>query len=110
MKLNIRLFILATLGFIAGVVFQFTDIIEFDDNYNDSEFSREFSAFAEDISGMTLREKIEYAQIKESTGIRPIKAKYMSDGRKFAIAASHFVGVLALIVGLLITGLKTENK
>lgn len=107
MKLNIRLFILATLGFMAGVVFQFTDIIKFDDNYHDSEFAREAAYTAEITSGMGIKEAMEY-NIQNLSNM-PKKAKYMSDGRKFAIAASHFVGVLALIVGFLITGLKTQK-
>ena len=95
--MNIRLFVLAAISFGCGLVFQYSNVIEFDDYYASSEWERQSGKFR------SLNRDVYTGQRGKAY------SESMSDGRKYAVTIAYALGGISLIGGILITGLNKEK-
>ena len=110
MKLNIRLFILAAISFGCGLSFQYSNVIEFGDNYTESLSQRQHDQKVREIYRARTTGSGDAFEIYKTPAseFMPVE-KYISDGRKTAITIAYALGGLSLIGGFLITGLDKKE-
>ena len=99
--MNVRLFILAAISFGCGLVFQYTNVIQFDDYYASS---------SEELSHRRNQLYMQFLTIRGV--INPDETdtwKSMSDGRMKALTITYALGGISLIGGILITGLNKQK-
>jgi hypothetical protein len=125
MNMNIRLFIVAAVSFGCGLSFQYSDVIEFDDNYTlsleqvrRSVIERALARPRKNLFQATVANNLILAgelydlpltDIMDLPLSDFVAAKYMSKGRQNAVTVAYALGSISLIGGILITGLNKEK-